>query len=105
MPELIEKGHLYIAQPPLFKAARGKSDRYLKDERARDAYLIESGIDGAVLRMGDGQQIAGADLRALVEQANTARGLMQPLIKKAGNAAVVEQAAIQIGRASCRERV
>jgi DNA gyrase subunit B len=94
MPELIEKGHLYIAQPPLFKAARGKSERYLKNERARDAYLIETGIDGAVLRLGDGQQIAGEDLRALVEQANTARGLMQPLIKKVGNAAVVEQAAI-----------
>jgi len=94
MPELIDKGHLYIAQPPLFKAARGKSERYLKNERARDAYLIETGIDGAVLRLGDGQQIAGQDLRALVEQANTARGLMQPLIKKVGNAAVVEQAAI-----------
>jgi len=94
MPELIEKGHLYIAQPPLFKAVRGKSERYLKNERARDAYLIETGIDGAVLRLGDGQQVASEDLRVLVEQANTARGLMQPLIKKVGNAAVVEQAAI-----------
>ena len=94
MPELIEKGHLYIAQPPLFRVARGKAERYLKDQRALDEYLIQSGIDGVVLRLGDGQQIAAEDLRRLVEQANSARGLMQSLIKKAGNARVVEQAAI-----------
>jgi DNA gyrase subunit B len=94
MPELIEKGHLYIAQPPLFRVARGKSERYLKDQRALDEYLIQNGIDGVVLRLGDGQQIAAEDLRRLVDQANSARGLMQPLIKKAGNARVVEQAAI-----------
>jgi DNA gyrase subunit B len=94
MPELIDKGHLYIAQPPLFRVARGKAERYLKDQRALDEYLIQSGIDGVVLRLGDGQQIAAEDLRRLVEQANTARGLMQSLIKKAGNARVVEQAAI-----------
>jgi DNA gyrase subunit B len=94
MPELIEKGHLYIAQPPLFRVARGKAERYLKDQRALDEYLIQSGIDGVVLRLGDGQQIAADDLRRLVEQANAARGLMQSLIKKAGNARVVEQAAI-----------
>ncbi len=94
MPELIEKGHLYIAQPPLFRVARGKAERYLKDQRALDEYLIETGIDGVVLRLGDGQQIAAEDLRRLVDQANTARGLMQPLIKKAGNVRVVEQAAI-----------
>jgi DNA gyrase subunit B len=94
MPELIEKGHLYIAQPPLFRVARGKAERYLKDQRALDEYLIQTGIDGVVLRLGDGQQIAAEDLRRLVDQANSARGLMQPLIKKAGNARVVEQAAI-----------
>ena len=94
MPELIDKGHLYIAQPPLFRVARGKAERYLKDQRALDEYLIQTGIDGVVLRLGDGQQIAAEDLRRLVDQANSARGLMQPLIKKAGNARVVEQAAI-----------
>ncbi len=94
MRQLIEDGRLFIAQPPLFRVARGKSERYLKDQRALDEYLIQSGIDGVVLRLGDGQQIAVEDLRRLVDQANTARGLMQPLIKKVGNAAVVEQAAI-----------
>jgi DNA gyrase subunit B len=94
MPELIEKGYLYIAQPPLFKVARGKSEQYLKDQRALDEYLIDTGTDGMILRLGDGEQVAGADLRRLVEQANTARGLIQPLVKKVGNATVVEQAAI-----------
>jgi DNA gyrase subunit B len=102
MPDLIEHAlengekmhHLYIAQPPLFKVTRGKSERYLKDERQLDAYLIDMGIEGVVLRLGDGQQVAGNDLRRLVEQASAVRGLMQPLIKKVGNAQVVEQAAI-----------
>src|SRR5262249_31157509 len=92
MPDLIDKGFLYIAQPPLFKVTRSKSERYLKHQL--DEYLIDAGIDGVTLRLADGQQVAGQDLRRLVEQANTARGLMQPLIKKVGNAAVVEQAAI-----------
>jgi len=94
MPDLIDKGFLYIAQPPLFKVTRSKSERYLKDQHQLDDYLIDAGIDGVTLRLSDSQQIAGQDLRRLVEQANTARGLMQPLIKKVGNAAVVEQAAI-----------
>jgi len=94
MPELIDKGYLYIAQPPLFKVGRGKSERYLKDQRQLDDYLIEAGIEGVVLRQADGQQIGGPDLRRLVEQASTARSLMQPLTKKVGNAKVVEQAAI-----------
>jgi DNA gyrase subunit B len=94
MPDLIDKGFLYIAQPPLFKVTRSKSERYLKDQHQLDEYLIDAGIDGVILRLADGQQIAAQDLRRLVEQANTARGLMQPLTKKVGNAAVVEQAAI-----------
>jgi DNA gyrase subunit B len=83
MPELIEHGYLYIAQPPLYKASRGKSERYLKDERQLD-----------VLRIADGEQIAGNDLRALVERAAQARACMLPLIRKVGSAPVVEQAAI-----------
>src|SRR5215831_2885245 len=94
MPDLIDKGFLYIAQPPLFKVTRSKSERYLKDQHQLDDYLIDAGIDGVTLRLSDSQQIAGQDLRRLVEQANTARGLMQQIIKKVGNATVVEQAAI-----------
>ena len=69
MPELIEGGYLYIAQPPLYKVARGKSEVYLKDQAALDEYLIEQGIDGAALRLGSGEEIAAADLRRVVEEA------------------------------------
>ncbi|WP_439155724.1 DNA topoisomerase (ATP-hydrolyzing) subunit B [Yoonia sp.] len=69
MPELIEGGYLYIAQPPLYKVSRGKSEVYLKDQAAMEEYLIEQGIDGAMLRQGNGEEISGADLRRVVEDA------------------------------------
>jgi len=67
MPELIERGHLYIAQPPLYKVARGKSEVYLKDDPSLEDYLIEQTLDEMVLRLDDGTQIAGNDLRQLVQ--------------------------------------
>ncbi len=69
MPELIEGGFLYIAQPPLFKVSRGKSEVYLKDQPALDDYLIEQGIDGAQLRQGNGEVLVGQDLRRVVDEA------------------------------------
>jgi DNA gyrase subunit B len=76
MPELIEGGYLYIAQPPLYKVSRGKSEVYLKDQAALDDYLIEQGIDGAILTLGSGEQILGEDLRRVVKDArNLARVL------------------------------
>src|SRR5210317_145157 len=69
MPELIEGGYLYIAQPPLYKVVRGKSEVYLKDQAAMDEYLIEQGIDGALLRLTNGEEIIGADLMRVVEEA------------------------------------
>jgi DNA gyrase subunit B len=94
MPAIIEKGYLYIAQPPLYRAKKGSSERYLKDDRALEAHLVDAGIEGAVLTLGDGTQIAGEDLRKQVEQASLCRFYMQPLIRKVGSAEVVEQAAI-----------
>ena len=76
MPELIERGYVYIAQPPLYRAKRGNSETYLKDDAAMEEYLIGSGTEGAVLQMADGTQIAGADLVARVEQARVARNLI-----------------------------
>ncbi|MEM1066800.1 MAG: toprim domain-containing protein, partial [Pseudomonadota bacterium] len=77
MPEIIEQGHLYIAQPPLYKVARGKSEVYLKDQAALDDYLIEMGIEGAVLRLGTGEEIVGADLARVVEDARQVRRVLQ----------------------------
>ncbi|MCW1951391.1 MAG: DNA topoisomerase (ATP-hydrolyzing) subunit B [Octadecabacter sp.] len=69
MPELIERGNLYIAQPPLYKVSRGKSEVYLKDQAAMDDYLTEQGVEGAMLRQGNGEEITGADLRRVVDEA------------------------------------
>jgi DNA gyrase subunit B len=69
MPELIEGGYLYIAQPPLYKVSRGKSEVYLKDQTALDDYLIQMGIEGAVLRLLSGEEIVGQDLARVVEEA------------------------------------
>ena len=77
MPELIEGGFLYIAQPPLYKVARGKSEVYLKDQAAMDEYLVEQGIDGAMLRQGNGEEIAGADLRRVVDEARQLRRVLE----------------------------
>ena len=96
MRELIERGHLYIAQPPLFKAAKGKSAIYLKDERALDDHLIDSGLDGATFRLGDGSVQAGDDLRRTVDIARSVTNLVKPLSlsRRVTSQAVIEQAAI-----------
>ncbi len=77
MPELIEHGHLFIAQPPLYKVARGKSEVYLKDQAALEDYLIQMGIEGAVLRLKSGEEIAGADLARVVEAARSFKRVLE----------------------------
>ncbi|MGP1397435.1 MAG: DNA topoisomerase (ATP-hydrolyzing) subunit B [Inquilinaceae bacterium] len=94
MPEIIEQGYLYIAQPPLYKAARGRSETYLKDDPALERYLIDQGIDELVYRQHDGKQVAGRDLRALVDQAGLVKRLLDSLARRVGSIKVVEQAAI-----------
>ena len=93
MREIIERGHLFIAQPPLYKVSRGKSEQYLKDERALEDYLIATGLEEAVLRLATGEERAGADLKTLVEQARTIRNVLNGLHSRY-NRQVVEQAAI-----------
>ena len=81
MPELIERGYIYIAQPPLYRAKRGNSEIYLKDDKEMEEYLINVGTADATLVMGDGQQIAGADLIAKAEQARIVRQLVDNMAK------------------------
>src|SRR5580698_8624967 len=93
MRELIDRGHLYIAQPPLYKVNRGKSEQYLKDERALEDYLIETGLDDGVFKLATGEARSSRDLRALVEDARVIRGTLHNLHGRY-NRKVVEQAAI-----------
>ncbi len=92
MPELIERGHVFIAQAPLYKVTKGKSAQYLKDERALEDYLIDSLLDGAVLRTG-AEDRAGADLRKVLEDARAFRVIMGSLHSRYDRN-VVEQAAM-----------
>jgi len=96
MPDLIERGHLYIAQPPLYKVSRGKSSQYIKDEGAFEEFLIGSGLDEATLTLGRGEVRAGQDLRAAVDDALAVRSLINGLHTRY-NRGVVEQAAIAGG--------
>ncbi|NGP16866.1 DNA topoisomerase (ATP-hydrolyzing) subunit B [Devosia aurantiaca] len=91
--ELIERGHIYIAQPPLYKATRGRSEQYLKDEDALTDYLIDAGLEDAVFTTRDGHQLAGHDLRAVLQQA---RGIVAAIdnLNTRYNRNLVEQAAI-----------
>ncbi|MFN3348306.1 DNA topoisomerase (ATP-hydrolyzing) subunit B [Pseudorhodoplanes sp.] len=93
MPQIIEGGYLYIAQPPLYKVSRGKSEQYLKDERALEDYLIEHGLEDTVLRLASGEERAGADLKKLIENARAVRNLLHGLHSRY-NRKVIEQAAI-----------
>src|SRR5215216_3636061 len=93
MPALIEGGYLYIAQPPLYKVTRGKSEQYLKDQRAFEDYLIEGGTDDAALELGSGETIAAGDLRAIVDRARSTRSILDGLHARYARF-VVEQAAI-----------
>jgi DNA gyrase subunit B len=94
MPEIIERGYLYIAQPPLYRAKKGDSERYLKDDGEMEEYLIDAGLRDAVLTLADGGQIAGNDLYDRVKQAQRAKRLLQPLSVRLSNAEVAEQAAV-----------
>jgi DNA gyrase subunit B len=93
MREIIDRGHLFIAQPPLYKVVRGKSEQYLKDERALENYLIAGGTDEAVLKLSSGEERAGADLVRLVEDARQVRNILNGLHSRY-NRKAVEQAAI-----------
>jgi DNA gyrase subunit B len=93
MREIIDHGHLYIAQPPLYKVVRGRSEQYLKDERALEDYLIATGLDECIFKPASGDDRAGRDLLSLVEDARIIRHVLRNLHSRY-NRTVVEQAAI-----------
>lgn len=93
MPELVDKGHVYIAQPPLYKVTRSKAHSYIKDQRALEDYLIDQGLVDAVLVTGDDTERAGRDIRDVVEQARQIAGWINGLHSRY-NRNVVEQGAI-----------
>ena len=93
MPEIIERGYLYIAQPPLYKVMRGRSERYVKDDAELEAYLIGEGTSGETLILADGTQIASEDLRDRVRQAANFRAALKRLALRAP-ADLVEHAAL-----------
>ena len=96
MPALIEAGHLFVAQPPLYKVAKGRSEVYLKDDPALDAHLIESGIDDALFVDASGAHRTGQDLKELVGQTQQIKRLLAALPTRY-HLKIVEQLALQGG--------
>lgn len=93
MPDLIERGHIYIAQPPLYKVSRGKSIQYLKNEGALEEYLITMGLEEATLTLGSGEVRAGQDMREVIQDALRLRSLVEGLHSRYSRS-IIEQAAI-----------
>ncbi|MBS0411554.1 MAG: DNA topoisomerase (ATP-hydrolyzing) subunit B [Proteobacteria bacterium] len=93
MPEVIERGYLYIAQPPLYKASKGRSSRYLKDDGEMEVFLIDEGLDGAELDLSGGERMTGADLADLAQTARQAKANIDRLAARAP-AFAIEQAAL-----------
>jgi DNA gyrase subunit B len=93
MPQVIERGYLYIAQPPLYKAAKGKASRYLKDDAEMEAFLFDEGVQDAVLELASGERLSGGDLMKLVRDSRLAKSLVDRLSSRAP-AFAIEQAAL-----------
>ena len=92
MPEIVRAGHLFIAQPPLFKVAKGKSEVYVKDQAALDRYLVDAGLQGRMLETAGGAR-SGADLRALVDGALRLKNMIA-FVPRRYDSAIIEQMAL-----------
>jgi DNA gyrase subunit B len=105
MPELIERGYLYIAQPPLFRARRGKKDVYLKDQGSLDRFFLEHGVDGLAVRASRGPTLSGDPLFRLAERLRMFRRALAKLDRR-GDAFMITEAlhAAQLGKAELRDR-
>ncbi len=94
MPELIERGYLYIAQPPLYRVKKGNSEVYVKDDRALEDYLLREGLGDLSLQLGDGARLTGEDLWRVIDSARNAKRLLETMAQKVGSRDVVAQSAI-----------
>jgi DNA gyrase subunit B len=94
MPEVIERGYLYVARPPLYKAKRGNSILYLKDDKSLTNYLVDGGLEGTALLLQDGSQVAGADLRRIIEMCLQVQEMVETPGKLVGSPYILEQAAV-----------
>jgi len=92
MPELIERGYLYIAQPPLYKVERGKSTQYLKDQDELNNYLIDAGAKDATLTLDSGEVVTGEDLKRIAHQALQAQSLLNRMKHRAPDSAIAQLA-------------
>lgn len=93
MPELIERGYLYIAQPPLYKVSRGRSSQYIKNEADFEEFLLDTGLEETVLELANGEKRGGQDLRLIIEEARKIQRLLDNIHSRY-NRILVEQAAI-----------
>ena len=98
MKELIERGHLYIAQPPLYKAKHGKTETYLKDEHALDAFLMQRAVENRKVRLATGQEFEGPKLSALLERMVAVSKLLDRIEKRGIPRALVELPAARAGQ-------
>ncbi len=106
MPELVERGHLYIAQPPLYKVERGKSETYLLDEAELETYLFSEGVQDAVLELPTGEQIIGNDLADMLEKTRAAEAILRSFPQRFPRDLIV-QAALSgaLGKAATEDAV
>ncbi|MEO8548376.1 MAG: DNA topoisomerase (ATP-hydrolyzing) subunit B [Kofleriaceae bacterium] len=102
--ELFENGHIFIAQPPLYKVKKGKNEQYLKNEGALEEYLLESVTKETTLQLGSGEKITGAELSTLVTRITKARSLRKQLDKRADKRIIAEFAGAQLSEADLRDK-
>jgi DNA gyrase subunit B len=90
MPLLVERGHIYIAQPPLFRAKRGRQETYIKDERALENFLVHRAVDGRVVRMADGAELSGDQLEKLLHGVIAYRNVLRTVERRGHARDVIE---------------
>ncbi|MSO30099.1 MAG: DNA topoisomerase (ATP-hydrolyzing) subunit B [Acidobacteria bacterium] len=95
MPKLIDRGHVYIAQPPLFRAKRGRTETYIKDERDLETFLIHRAVESRVASMADGTEMSGETLERQLQRMMSYRKLLQTVTRR-GNPSDIVTAMLQM---------